>query len=197
MRGACERTICSIDRSRTIDLCLTTQTDQDGRPISAQLNFDPSRISTDPSKRREQTITAMHETTHGLGFTSNVFYNLNIRQTFNRNGKQVKRIVSPKVAEAAKNHYDCSDWGAAGGEIEDGGGSGTKGSHWEKRVLSDVSDSLAGCCGLIEGHVHDMVHWSPFAGIYDRKIRGEYCRKCVYSCVFRGHRMVYSRLYAS
>eukprot|EP01138_Halocafeteria_seosinensis_P001714 gb/GECG01001757.1/.p1 GENE.gb/GECG01001757.1/~~gb/GECG01001757.1/.p1 ORF type:complete len:1684 (+),score=177.51 gb/GECG01001757.1/:1-5052(+) len=116
---------------------LTCQTDSDGRPISAQLNFDPSRISTDLDKRREQTITAMHEATHGLGFSASVFSNLGIIQSFNKNGKTLKRIVSPSVAEAAKVHYDCSDWGDAGGEIEDGGGRGTAGSHWEKRVLSD------------------------------------------------------------
>lgn len=115
------------------------QSDQHGRPIAAQVNFNPSGV--DPQSNRDETVmTARHELTHGLGFTQTKFYQLGIIDEFNINGKTVRRIISPKVAEVAESFYDCPDWGsAAGGEIEDGGGTGTAGSHWEKRVLSDVS----------------------------------------------------------
>lgn len=37
--------------------------------------------------------------------------------------------------EIAKEHFGCDDWPNAGIELEDYGGSGTAGSHWEKRIL--------------------------------------------------------------
>ena len=56
----------------------------------------------------------------------------------------IKRVVTPAVQAFTREHYDCST--ATGAEIEDDGGSGTVGSHWEMRtVLTDfMTGSLVG-----------------------------------------------------
>lgn len=142
------------------------QSDQEGRPVAMQLNVDPSRIDPDGGDRNENILTAKHEITHGLGFTADKFRELNIIDEFDINGKKVDRIVSENVADTAESFYDCPDWGvAAGGEIEDGGGDGTAGSHWEKRVLADVSRRAS-----LKPPVEMNVDCLDNAGVYDRKI---------------------------
>lgn len=48
-------------------------------------------------------------------------------------GHTVKRIITPYAAAAAQKHYGCP--GLDGPELEDGGGEGTAGSHWEQRTF--------------------------------------------------------------
>lgn len=89
---------------------------------------------------------------HALGFSSSLYpYFRNIAtgeqwgaeavtvtESAAQNGlKSLTKIVTPKVAEEVKRHFACDNWPVAGGELEDGGGSGTAGSHWEKRVFRD------------------------------------------------------------
>eukprot|EP00293_Proteomonas_sulcata_P017554 CAMPEP_0184290964 /NCGR_PEP_ID=MMETSP1049-20130417/3087_1 /TAXON_ID=77928 /ORGANISM="Proteomonas sulcata, Strain CCMP704" /LENGTH=549 /DNA_ID=CAMNT_0026598257 /DNA_START=1 /DNA_END=1650 /DNA_ORIENTATION=- len=57
----------------------------------------------------------------------------NTLQTFTENGVQRQRIVTETIKSVSKTHYDCQE--IEGAEIEDDGGDGTAGSHWEKRVL--------------------------------------------------------------
>ncbi|ETN75894.1 hypothetical protein NECAME_12068 [Necator americanus] len=42
-------------------------------------------------------------------------------------------VVTPKVREEARKYFNCPD--LEGAELEDQGGAGTAGVHWEKRVL--------------------------------------------------------------
>lgn len=44
-------------------------------------------------------------------------------------------IVTPKVKEVTRAHFGCST--AEGMELENEGGSGSKGSHWERLLLSN------------------------------------------------------------
>ena len=44
-------------------------------------------------------------------------------------GKAVTRVVSPQVASAAAQHFGCD--GLPGAQLEDEGGGGSAGSHWE------------------------------------------------------------------
>ena len=78
-----------------------------------------------------------------------VFFDANL-------GKQVRRIVTPKVTSWLLTHLNCpaSSWPTAGGEIEDFGGSGTAGSHWEKRVflnelMQGVSEPIMYKSGMV------------------------------------------------
>lgn len=49
----------------------------------------------------------------------------------------MKKIITPNVIAAVKAHYNCFSWSNSmpGMELEDFGGSGTAGSHWEKRLV--------------------------------------------------------------
>ena len=49
------------------------------------------------------------------------------------NGINRTLITSPNVLKAAKKHFGCSE--IEGIELENQGGSGTSGSHWESRVM--------------------------------------------------------------
>eukprot|EP01137_Pigoraptor_chileana_P010386 Opistho-2@59929 len=52
---------------------------------------------------------------------------------FAENGKTVTKIVTPTVLSEVRSHFGCD--GLNGAELEDGGGAGTAGSHWEQRVF--------------------------------------------------------------
>jgi hypothetical protein len=42
-------------------------------------------------------------------------------------------LVTPKVIDAAREHFGCPT--LEGLELEDYGGAGTQGSHWERRLM--------------------------------------------------------------
>eukprot|EP00960_Hanusia_phi_P040259 754339-Hanusia_phi.AAC.1 len=48
-------------------------------------------------------------------------------------GLLVSRLVTPTVRYVSQKHYNCNS--LVGAELENGGGSGTRLSHWEKRVF--------------------------------------------------------------
>ena len=49
--------------------------------------------------------------------------------------RNVTMIVTPKVREEVRKHFDCPD--LEGAELEDPGEIGTKFTHWEKRVFEN------------------------------------------------------------
>jgi hypothetical protein len=49
-------------------------------------------------------------------------------------------LTTPHVKEFARNHFGCNTLN--GVELEDGGGSGTQGSHWEQRLA--LNELMAG-----------------------------------------------------
>lgn len=49
--------------------------------------------------------------------------------------KTIDMMVTPKVTEEARKHFDCD--ALEGGELEDQGGEGTALTHWEKRILEN------------------------------------------------------------
>ena len=44
-------------------------------------------------------------------------------------------MVTPRVVEEIRNHFNCSE--LEGAELEDQGGEGTALTHWEKRILEN------------------------------------------------------------
>lgn len=53
--------------------------------------------------------------------------------------KEIDMMVTPRVIEEARKHFNCSE--LEGAELEDQGGEGTALTHWEKRIL-EVSFAL-------------------------------------------------------
>lgn len=47
--------------------------------------------------------------------------------------KNIDMMVTPRVAQEVRNHFNCSE--LEGAELEDQGGEGTALTHWEKRVF--------------------------------------------------------------
>ena len=96
-----------------------------------------------------------HEFSHVLAFHPKLFKILNLTTTENIDGQQYTYINSPKVLEKAKLHFGCDN--IKGVQLENDGGDGTAGSHWDSRymlgdymmatdysdiVLSDISLAL-------------------------------------------------------
>ena len=72
--------------------------------------------------------------THILGFSSFYFnfFKFNFTQ-IDKYGIQRFYLKSPNVIKVAKKYFNCSD--IDGVELENDGGEGTVGSHWESRIL--------------------------------------------------------------
>lgn len=139
--------------SATVAWATTCTTDVSGRPIVGHINFVPQALGNNVLRKSHiQTLdvnTAIHELTHALGFSAPFFPNgyvdLNgVRQTGGTirrqvrgkdlpGGSQATHFVSPRIVNVGKAFFGCSTLDAV--EIEDQGGSGTSGSHWEKRIL--------------------------------------------------------------
>jgi len=136
------------------------------RPLAGGINFCPGKIDTQ-SNLDVQVAVAVHEIIHSMGFSSfsfpwwrdesnaprtprdivarpvkdNAYYTAETTLgSFVESGVTRSKIVTPKVRAAAASHFGCPD--INGLEIEDDGGAGTAGSHWEERVMN--GDTMVG-----------------------------------------------------
>ena len=75
----------------------------------------------------------LHELSHALGFHPYFFQYLNLMKTEIFDGYNISYINSPKVLEKAKIHFNCPN--IKGIEIENQGGEGSVGAHWESRYM--------------------------------------------------------------
>ncbi|KAF0738032.1 hypothetical protein Ae201684P_004235 [Aphanomyces euteiches] len=120
-------------------------TDQFGRPISAQANFGPQKLSSDPGRRSSQIATIIHELSHALGFSQSLFgsyrrpnnglpwgANNVVQVTNGPNGSKVTRLITPKVRQVAREYFNCSE--VIGGELQNSN-LVSYSSHWAKRVF--------------------------------------------------------------
>ena len=117
------------------------------RPNLGQINLDTRYFEKwiDNKDIISSSIsTAVHELTHLLGFSSRqipyfidpLTFDLKpVRESvvFGRNGQL--RIKTNKVLEVARKHFGCPTISSIG--FENGGGKGTKGSHWDRAELGD------------------------------------------------------------
>ena len=85
-------------------------------------------------------MTIMHELTHSLGFSEDLFeYFINPQSGQPLGIEKVqtltfpKKIITPKVVQKARQHFKCKE--LEGFQLEDDGGEGSAGSHWEKMYL--------------------------------------------------------------
>jgi len=124
-----------------------------GRPVVGIMNIQPIHLVAGKQFEPSQVGVVIHEISHALGFSSAKFNSGFIRWTgpdtwvnvFSKDIKReyyhpgikhkVTRIVTPGVQEAARIHFNCGT--LDGAELEDAGGQGTAGSHWDKRVYQN------------------------------------------------------------
>jgi len=79
--------------------------------------------------------TLIHEMTHILGFLGEFFdqdFGI-LKEEKDKFGIKRQYIKSPKVLEVARKYFNCES--INGVELENYGGEGTAGSHWEARIL--------------------------------------------------------------
>eukprot|EP00898_Chlorokybus_atmophyticus_P008015 jgi/Chlat1/8214/Chrsp76S07646 len=130
----------------TLAWAVGCERDQWGRAVAGQVNVGPQYVG-DSSANNLLLKTLRHEITHVLGFDPSAFDSYRVGSTkqlqpqvtvsiYDSNlGKQVTRVVTPNVMARGAQHFAMDTASFPGIELEDGGGSGTAGSHWEKRLL--------------------------------------------------------------
>ncbi len=79
----------------------------------------------------------LHEITHVLGFSSSLFEYFktypSLIKTKTVNGLKRTLYTGPNVIKQAKRHFNCDN--IEGIELENQGGDGSVGSHWEARIM--------------------------------------------------------------
>ena len=95
-------------------------------------------INSDFSLKKRDSVyyikyLLLHEISHILGFNPIIFEELNFIYTEVKNGITKIYLNSPKVIQKAKMHFNCEN--IKGIELENQGGDGSAGSHWEARYM--------------------------------------------------------------
>ncbi|XP_057434922.1 uncharacterized protein LOC130727714 [Lotus japonicus] len=128
----------------TLAWAVACERDQWGRAIAGHVNVAPRHLTAEAETLLSATL--IHEVMHVLGFDPHAFAHFRDERKRRRNqvteqvmddklGRMVNRVVLPRVVMHSRYHYSAFSRNFTGLELEDGGGRGTSGSHWEKRLL--------------------------------------------------------------
>ncbi|KAK7291166.1 hypothetical protein RIF29_06094 [Crotalaria pallida] len=128
----------------TLAWAVACERDQWGRAIAGHVNVAPRHLTAEAETLLSATL--IHEVMHVLGFDPHAFAHFRDDRKRRRNqvteqvmdekiGRMVTRVVLPRVVMHSRYHYAAFSGNFTGLELEDGGGRGTSGSHWEKRLL--------------------------------------------------------------
>ena len=120
------------------------QDNSTGRPLAGVLAFTRIIDTNIANWLEYSTYLAIHEITHLLVFNQQLWsyfkdsngFPIPLNKTVSNiivNGIERKIIISPKVIEYAKRHFNCSE--IQGVELENQGVLGTVYDHWEARVM--------------------------------------------------------------
>ena len=106
-----------------------------GQPYVGLVKINKLINYTLPNAKTYFQAILVHEFTHILGFSKNFFekYYKNIVTKVDEYGIMRSYLNSPKVLEVARKYFNCPT--LEGVELENQGGNGTEGSHWEARIL--------------------------------------------------------------
>ena len=109
--------------------------DANHRPFVGIVNINKNVDYSLPKSREYLDSILIHEFTHILGFANFFFedYFHNIYWEVDTYGVNRTYINSSKVLDVAKKYFDCDD--IKGVALEEFGGEGTVGSHWEAKIL--------------------------------------------------------------
>lgn len=128
----------------TLAWAVACERDQWGRAVAGHVNVAPRHLTAEAETLLQATL--IHEVMHVLGFDPHAFAHFRDERKRRRSqvteqvmdeklGRMVTRVVLPRVIMHARHHYGAFSENFTGLELEDGGGRGTSGSHWEKRLL--------------------------------------------------------------
>ncbi|KAJ6813620.1 uncharacterized protein M6B38_142360 [Iris pallida] len=128
----------------TLAWAVACERDQWGRAIAGHVNVAPRHLTAEAETLLSATL--IHEVMHVLGFDPHAFAHFRDERKRRRSqvtmqvmdeklGRMVTRVVLPRVVMHSRYHYGAFSENFTGLELEDGGGRGTSGSHWEKRLL--------------------------------------------------------------
>ncbi|KAK2660467.1 hypothetical protein Ddye_007000 [Dipteronia dyeriana] len=128
----------------TLAWAVACERDQWGRAIAGHVNVAPRHLTAEAETLLSATL--IHEVMHVLGFDPHAFSHFRDERKRRRSqvtqqvmdeklGRMVTRVVLPHVVMHSRYHYGAFSENFTGLELEDGGGRGTSGSHWEKRLL--------------------------------------------------------------
>jgi len=134
--------------SSTLATGIAIAMDSYGRPIAGAVNFCPSKIATTATVMNTKLMegVALHEMIHVLGFSSDMFDSFvdgdgntraNVIASTTSDQRPLAMLATPKVTAFVREHFGCAS--LAGAVLEDQGGTGTAGSHWEKASFMDGS----------------------------------------------------------
>ena len=114
---------------------ITNPNNISGQPYVGIVKINPNINYSIPNSQIYFESILVHEFTHILGFSKHFFetYFKNIVYSKDEFGFNRMYLNSPKLLEVAKKYYNCDS--LTGVELEDQGGDGTAGSHWEARIL--------------------------------------------------------------
>ena len=106
-----------------------------GQPIIGLVNINKDIDYSLPNSKEYFESIIMHEFTHILGFDSYFFeyYFNNLLIQEDKYGIERYYVNSTRVVNIAKKYFNCEN--INGVELENFGGDGTAGSHWEARIL--------------------------------------------------------------
>lgn len=107
--------------------------DQYSRSVVGLININPAAISTDIGYIRTQLGTVEHELTHVLGLSDSKYKKFRAPNNQVFTAEVGGFITTPAVRSFVRSHFNCPTM--VGAQLEDGGGAGTSGSHWEKMVF--------------------------------------------------------------
>ena len=125
----------SMDESTLASAGMKYYVNETGQPLVGVININlKANYSKINSKNYFESIV-LHEFTHILGFSQDQLktFTHNIFNKVDKYGINRSYINSSKVLKVAKEYFNCTI--IDGVELEEYGGSGTVGSHWEARIL--------------------------------------------------------------
>jgi len=113
------------------------------RPILGLVSFNTAQVQVpggDPLTHEDNLMTTLHEITHVLGFSSSLFQYFVDANGYKRTGHILTRSIGGStysvinllpLTTKIREHFGCST--LEGGIMENQGGSGSMGSHFERR----------------------------------------------------------------
>jgi len=111
-----------------------------GRPVVGQVNFNTHSLNPNggDSAFTLDLMTVVHEMTHALGFSNSLFDNFANKAKVGKTtlgGNTYNYLSVEPLNSKLKSYFGCAS--LPGAILENQGGSGSAGSHWERRIFGN------------------------------------------------------------